>query len=437
MRKPLWLCLALGALVLPAASRGADPWQALGEITLSPKARLALPHRAVPVGPGRPLRLLGRKEPLRFTEREGRLLFGGRLLREGKAFAVPLDGKGERHLALSRDSRCGRWLAVDLDARRGRIGGRKVLFLDRDANGSFLTPHRDVITDARGTFFHPVAPNLVIGGDRFRLETDEAGGRIAVRRESRPPSAEIFPRWREVARALAFLNRVRAGLNVPPVALHEDASRRAMLHLRYGLRNDTTAHREDPSRPGYTEEGARAGLDSLGYRGPGGPVVAIEGHLSSLLHRMELIDPTVTEIGIAAAADRVWIHTECGKRRPFREQGPVIFPGGSSPWISGTYSPDRPDPRPAGARGPAGVPVTVAFYGGEVVKNLRAELTCRGRAVPCFRNDARGRELRTNHAALRAVLLPKAPLAAGTYVLHLSWTRDGAPRALRHAFTIR
>ena len=151
---------------------------------------------------------------------------------------------------------------------------------------------------------------------------------------------------------------------------------------------------------------------------------------------MDLIDPTITHVGIAARGKRVWIHTECGPRRPWEGQGWQIFPPAGTAWSYGLYCIDNPDPRPKGVTNATGVPVTCARSGIDGVSDVKAELFQGGRRVPCWRNDSTGRDLVTNHPSLRATLMGKKPLKRGPYRLVLTWTRNGRPCRLEHRFKI-
>jgi hypothetical protein len=428
---------------------------------LSVKERLALPFFKVAVGPDRPLTLLGRDRPLTFRESDGKLY-----AEVGIGLGPPADTEreivpGERVLALIKQGAgCVGWVFVPLvffqgDPERGEPRwyavslrvltlelGRKVLrFVDHDCDGRHLTPYRDLILSAKGPPM-AVAPAVVLHREVWKLEYEE---------EDRPPrpdrsvwaepdpefrDREIFPRWTDVVDGLTYLNELRAGMGLPPVALDREASRAAMLHVRYLERNGGNGHVERRDFPGYSREGAEAALRSIGHLGPGSVRTAIDGHLASLLHRMELIDPRNTRMGIASAGSRVWIYTDFGEKRPWEDQGPVIFPGPNGRWGVGSYSGENPDPRPESHRGATGLPVTVGFFDSEGILEVRAELF-RGRTQPdAWRKDADHRDLATNHDALRAAIMTEKPLRSGAHRLVVTWKQDGRPCRLEHVFRI-
>ncbi len=410
---------------------------------LGPGERLDLPRLRVEVGPEKPWTVRGRSRPVAFEAADGILRVDADLVEgfeaavaEGASVAVALDGGGILTATfVSGAPAAGEppWSVVVCDVLAGRIGRHAVRFVDHDADGTFLTPNRDFLVGGREGEIFPVAPAVIIDGGVYRLRSDEPGARISVEADPAFADREVFPAWPDVADGLRHLNDLRAGMNLPPVALDREASRHAMLHLRYCERVGGNTHIEEEGHPAYTREGAAAGINSVGWIGGGSVASAVDGHLGSLLHRMDLIDPRKTAIGIAAGGGRVWIHTECGEYRPWNDQGPVIFPGPRRRWITGAYTGDNPDPRPEPVG--AGLPVTVSWFGeDDGIRDVEASLLSARGPVPCWVNDSKRRELATNHSSLRAVLLPKQTLAAGRLVL--KFTRHGQPCRIEHGFSI-
>jgi hypothetical protein len=439
------------ALITCLASPTAAAESALVEKTLKPKARLALPWLRVPVGPGRPLALSGRSAKVGFVEEDGVLRVDATsadgfetIVRAGESVAVELDRASPdepppvRNLVFTRgDPEAGepRWSVVSLDVLEGSIGGERVIFVDHSADGRFLGPHSDFLVRRKGGEVFPVCAKVVLGRRVFRVGYDEAARTVASEPDKEFVDPDVFPSWAGVAEGLAHLNEIRRGMNMLPVALSRKASRHTMLHVRYLARNGGNGHMEERGKPGYTREGLRAGVSAIGSMNKGGVPSSIDGHLSSLLHRMDLIDPTITEVGIAVDSSRVWIHTECGKRRQWDGQGPVIFPGPNGAWSPGTYSGENPDPRPEGESKTSGLPVTVSWFGRESIKKIRVELRgARGR-IRCWRNDSDGRDLKTNHPSIRAALMPHSSLK-GRNLLLLTWVQDGKPCRMDYEFEI-
>jgi uncharacterized protein YkwD len=113
----------------------------------------------------------------------------------------------------------------------------------------------------------------------------------------------------EQAETAAFflrrLNDCRRQAGLRPVTLDPALSRACLLHARYLACNHEHpavqglgVHKEEPSLPGATPEGARAGqaavIASLSH-----PRDALDGWLATLYHRLPLLDPDLERIGYA------------------------------------------------------------------------------------------------------------------------------------------
>src|SRR5262249_6886699 len=80
-----------------------------------------------------------------------------------------------------------------------------------------------------------------------------------------------------------------------------------LLHARYVAANafhpavrGLGVHNEDPTLPGATPEGARAGKAAV-ITDAGRPEDAPDGWMSTLFHRLPLLDPDLKRIGFAFA----------------------------------------------------------------------------------------------------------------------------------------
>lgn len=119
--------------------------------------------------------------------------------------------------------------------------------------------------------------------------------------------AEIVSAWQR-------LNEIRASAGMPPVDFDADLSEGAQLHAQYLELNiqrprfdpyqvhaqffDYSPHYELPDHPGYTDEGNEAGQhSSLAYSGTASE--AIEAFLSSYHHRLPMLTPSLTAVGMA------------------------------------------------------------------------------------------------------------------------------------------
>jgi uncharacterized protein YkwD len=107
--------------------------------------------------------------------------------------------------------------------------------------------------------------------------------------------------------------RAQAGLNA--VELDPELSRGCDLHARFIARNfghpstqGLGIHDENPNLPGYTQEGHRAGQASVIASDPN-PLDCVDSWMSTLYHRIPLLHPELTRIGIGYSRlpDQNWL----------------------------------------------------------------------------------------------------------------------------------
>jgi hypothetical protein len=142
------------------------------------------------------------------------------------------------------------------------------------------------------------------------------------------------PRVEDVVMAIN-LKRVKAGLGV--VRPIPGLSRACDLHALYITKNDArglSAHEEDPKGIGYTDEGAKAGKRSVISPFPPHqtPVEAVESLMATLYHRIGLLNPSITEIGVGWANRRDglgFLVVDVGggaEGRPDSKLFPIVYP---------------------------------------------------------------------------------------------------------------
>ncbi len=450
-----WVLCALSCTLLAGAHAAAQDAavSTCRAQTLTVKQRLALPRLRVPIGPEHPLRIAGRAAPVNFALDGGNLCADATAkdgfettIAEGQPWAIELDGApvdGNRRVrnvtAVRGDPARGEplWSVVVLDVLETRIGPESVTFVDHGADGTFLTPFRDFLVRKTEGHLHPVAPVVVLGQQPWALSCDERTGTVLARKDAAFADPAVFPQWKDVLRGLFHINDIRGAMNLPPFGIHRAASIDAVAHARYCALNGVLQHEEEPGKPGYTQGGARAGMASIGSANGSVPG-AIDGFLTTLLHRMPLIDPRLCEIGIGADGSQVWIEYASGAQREWAGQGPVIFPGPDRSWHEASFRGEHPDPRPAEATGAVGLPVTCAWYGGERIEHARASLQDGRTPVPCWRHWTGTRELNASMLdfEVHACLMPMRPLRHHAYDLVLTWTEEGREFRIDYGFRI-
>ncbi|MCS6849990.1 MAG: CAP domain-containing protein [Gemmataceae bacterium] len=186
----------------------------------------------------------------------------------------------------------------------------------------------------------------------------------------------------EEDKALAVLNAARKACGLNEVTLSPKLSDGCRKHARYLLLNrgkaeveGLKAHEEQPSLPGHTPEGAKAAKAAVIHYRP--PQEAVVDWLATFYHRIPLLQPTLTEVGIGWAKEGddwvVLIDCISGSRGP-RTRDVVFYPDDQQTVVPRRFGMEIPSPLPAGHRGPAGFPITVFFAAGQSVKAVTFSL---------------------------------------------------------------
>jgi hypothetical protein len=187
-----------------------------------------------------------------------------------------------------------------------------------------------------------------------------------------------------VATWLGPLNRYRAMVGLAPVAADAQLSRGDFLHSHYlalnyaaqlpDLRLGADAHIEDPTKLGFTAEGAAAGpasdVDwSWDPRSAPRPSWAIRNWMEVPFHRMQIINPYLDRVGygtdclgaVCFAALNTGTDVDPPSTALSRWPKPLVFPPEGSVMDSGAYSGEWPDPLTScpGYKPPAGLPITL------------------------------------------------------------------------------
>lgn len=262
-----------------------------------------------------------------------------------------------------------------------------------------------------------------------------------------PGGADVLD---EDARAgVAYLNRVRKAAGLYGVELDPVMSRKAELHARYlqinagrpeldGLR----AHHEVPSLPGYTADGAEAGVASVIAFAHEHAPDAIDAWLSTLYHRTPILRRDLLRIGIGRAG-AIHVLMVDGEHSP-AIQPPVLFPIPSQRDVPSRFSlGEVPEPRPAAWFGTlwadatamrSGYPVTVAFDRSASITEVRATLADERGPVEVATSSPQAPATGFPQGAVVA-MLPRHPLAPGTrYRATVEYRDRGVPGALRWEF---
>jgi uncharacterized protein YkwD len=190
---------------------------------------------------------------------------------------------------------------------------------------------------------------------------------------------------------VAQVNAYRKLVGVAPVTLDPALSKGCQAHAEYLVRNHghpqvqgLNVHKEDPSLPGYSEEGARAAQASVIQAGAN-PAVAVDGWMATFFHRLPILDPDLKRIGWGqtVAKGPGWITVMDTSRGKGRDRA-VFYPAAKQENVPLAYhrAGYTSDPIPKEIRRPVGYPITVTFPESKIVKKATATLVDRaGREV--------------------------------------------------------
>lgn len=266
---------------------------------------------------------------------------------------------------------------------------------------------------------------------------------------------------------VARLNRIRAALDLPPVAPDAALTAAARSHLLYLELNrpdgqlDATAHEEEPEAPGFTGAGPLDRARTYGAvwpaarevieAGASSPAGSLAAWMDSIYHRIALLDPGARAAGydrgpLPADSDRRASVMVLGAVPEAGLGGPVVYPADGQFGVPTAFYPGEvPDPLRLvpGARYPTGYPITVGFYGStveSVVVRAASLADEDGRPVPFWLITPGDTSEARTELEQTLVLLPRKPLEADrSYVYQVdgvALTGTGArPFAVRARFS--
>ena len=189
-------------------------------------------------------------------------------------------------------------------------------------------------------------------------------------------------------------HRARAGLG--RVRLSPALSKACDLHALYLSKNEVkglSGHDEDPKAAGYTEEGAKAGKRSVisPFSPQESPLEAVESLVATLYHRVSLLQPELSEVGIGWAFRRdglghLVIDVSTIDLKTDLKLYPVVYPVNGQkdvPPDFGLGARENPNPIPADGAS-AGYPITIQFVERRKPYDVEAKLFAGSQEVDCW-----------------------------------------------------
>ncbi len=244
----------------------------------------------------------------------------------------------------------------------------------------------------------------------------------------------------DTAQAFAMINSYRSWLGLPPMTRNPALDASASAHARYYQLNfgdpslsGMGLHEEQQGKPGFTGASMQDRVDAQGYGGwaneniglSGSMVTSVEWFIGTINHRLTLIDPRYTDIGLGMVNDGdVKIEViDVGAPSWSNTAKPdwVAWPPDGTTGVSYSFWGETPNPF-ANASYPVGYPITLKYHGPGNISFDSATLSADGKAVPSFSATGTGwLTTRTDMISAQSPLLP------GTrYTVDVTGTANGA-----------
>ena len=244
----------------------------------------------------------------------------------------------------------------------------------------------------------------------------------------------------DTAQAFTMINTYRSWLGLPPMTRNPKLDASAQSHARYYQLNvgdpslsGMGLHEEQQGKPGFTGADMQDRVVAQGYGGwaneniglSGSMVTSVDWFIGTINHRLTLIDPRYTDIGLGMVNDNgvkievidvgapVWTNTA--------KPDWVAWPPDGTSGVSSSFWGETPNPFPS-ASYPVGYPITLKYHGAGDVSFDSATLAANGQVVPSFSSVGNG-WLTTRTDMISA----QAPLQPGTrYTVTVTGTANGS-----------
>jgi uncharacterized protein YkwD len=199
-------------------------------------------------------------------------------------------------------------------------------------------------------------------------------------------------------RVKRLVDRYRAAVGLPPVALDAKLSKDCKAHAEYMRLNKDSdaiaglnAHHQRPNLPGASAGGAACGEAADLFFDVSDFQVAVDGWMATLYHRRPILTPTLERIGVGYSrlpdgsymAALMFVDA---KSAVISAKWPVAYPAHEQSGVPLEFGSEVPNPVPRGAR--AGYPITIQFPPFDKITGVRAMLMDeRGKDVGFYLSD--------------------------------------------------
>lgn len=274
--------------------------------------------------------------------------------------SIALKGAGDKSKTLNAKvefrKEDGKWVYRNLTQLHVTIGTEQFVIVDANGNGAYNDTGQDGMAWEGKSWLFP----LPAESERWCSATMDFSGLI-FGPLGEAPAVKGKGLATTVPAALPILKgvneeRVLIGLTPRP----EDAKLSADLqkHCKYMAMNNLLTHPEDKGKPGYTEEGNKAGMRSILGQGHSADKVA-EGMVNTYFHRQDVIRPGAQAFGVGIEGAFTGIDGRSNTTKVPESYWPILCPVPGQSGVATNYAKEAPDATPGDPM--AGYPITVYF----------------------------------------------------------------------------
>ena len=243
----------------------------------------------------------------------------------------------------------------------------------------------------------------------------------------------------EIVEALTLINTWRGWLGIAPLTIDPALQKAAEAHVEYYRLNfgdpalsGMGLHYETPGKPGFTGESFQDRVEAAGYPGWANENAGLSGSMiwstiwfiGTVGHRLTLLDPRYTDVGLAAIDDgKIKFEIiDLGAKKWTDQATPewTAWPPHGATGVGASFDGEAPNPFP-NASFPVGYPITLKYFGTGDLTLTAASISSGGVAVPSFSSIGSGWLTRKT-----IQLAANKPLAQGKrYDVHIEGTANG------------
>jgi len=287
---------------------------------------------------------------------------------------VALKGSGEKPKSINaklefRKNDEGKWVYRNLTQLHVVIGSEQFVVVDANSNGSYNDAGADGMAwEGRSWLFPLPAESERWCSATMEFTVLQCGSLV----ES--PTVKGKALATTVVAALPILkgvNEERVEIGLTPRPEDERLSADLQKHCKYMEMNKTLTHPEDKGKPGYTDEGNKAGMRSI--LGQGSPPDRIaENMVGTYFHRQDVLRPGTLAFGVGVEGAFTGIDGRSSMTKVPEHAWPVLCPVPGQSGVGTTYGKEAPDATPGDNS--AGYPITV-YFGTSALKLKEHRLT--------------------------------------------------------------